>query len=67
MLKGSWKTTAAGIAAIVVLLGNAAVALLDGDTATNVDWSSLFAGVSAGLIGIFARDNNKSSEEVGVK
>lgn len=62
----SWKTTAAGIAALLALIGNAAAALLDDDPETNPDWNSL--GVAFVAVGsMFARDNNVSSEESGAK
>ena len=78
-LKGfsSWKTTAMGVAVLIGTLGNflaavslAVTALFDGDPSTIVDWTALssgFAAITAGFGLIFARDNTKSSEQVGAK
>jgi len=63
----SWKTSVLGITAIVTAIGNAIPLLLDNNPATNPDWGSLIAIVSAGVMGLFARDNNVSSEQAGVK
>lgn len=63
----SWKTTGAGVAAIIVAVGAALTALTDGDATTNIDLASLLAAVIAGVGLIMARDNDKSSEEVGAK
>lgn len=61
----SWKTTAAGIASAVAALANAASAWLDNDPATNPDWV-LVGSVLAAAVGLlWARDNNKRSEDVG--
>ena len=63
----SWKTTACGICAVVMALASALKALWDGVAATQPDWPTLLAAISAG-VGLFvARDNDKSSESVGAK
>jgi hypothetical protein len=59
-LKGkSWKTTGAGIAAIMVAGGAALTALTDTNPATHPDWAALIAAVIAGIGLIFAKDNSK--------
>ena len=59
-LKGkSWKTTGAGIAAIMVAGSAALSALTDTDPATQPDWAALIAAVIAGIGLIFAKDNSK--------
>ncbi len=63
----SWKTTMLGVATLVVTLGSAAVALLDGNPETGIEIESLIVQVTAAIGLICARDNNKSSEAVGVK
>ena len=63
----SWKTTLTGICAILVALAGAATLLLDGDAATNPNWTAVIAAVVAGVGLISARDNNKSSEDAGAK
>lgn len=56
----SWKTTGAGIAAIMVAGGAALTALTDNDPATKPDFPALIAAIIAGIGLIFARDSKKS-------
>lgn len=65
----SWKTTLVGIlgaaAAIITFI---AVPLLDGDAETSAKWMEGVGAAAAALgLGWFARDNDKSSEDVGAK
>lgn len=62
-MKKSWKTTVAGIGAILAALGPALSATFDGNPQTNADWSAVIAAIVAGVGLIFARDNNVTSEE----
>ncbi len=57
----------AAIVAVLVAIGVAVQSLIDGNPATNPDWSAL--GTVAILAwGVFsARQNNQSSEDVGLK
>lgn len=63
----SWKTTVMGIATILSIVSGAAMAFLDGNPATNPDWTTIIAGVTTAFGLIFARDNDKTSETVGAK
>lgn len=63
----NWKTTGAGIAAILVAVSAALTAFTDGDPATSVDFASLLAAVIAGIGLICARDGDKTSEAIGAK
>ena len=63
----SWKTSAAGVGAILVALGSALSATFDADPVTVPDWGALVAAIIAGVGLLAARDNDKSSEEVGAK
>lgn len=63
----SWRTTTAGIAAIVVALGTAVGALFDADPLTLPDWGAVAAAVMAGVGLLAARDNKVSSEQAGAK
>lgn len=67
MKNKSWKTTGAGISAIVAALAGAATLMLDGNALTNPDWSAVIAACVAGFGLIAARDNDKSSEDVQAK
>lgn len=62
----SWRTSAAGIIAIVVAVLGAFQALIDGNPNTNPDWTAVIASVSAGIGLLKARDNVVSSKEVGL-
>ena len=64
---GSWRTTVAGVAAIVVAVGTAVTALFDADPLTIPDWGAVAAEVMAGLGLIAERDNGVSSERAGAK
>lgn len=63
----SWKTTVTGVCAILIAVAGAVKLLVDGDPASNPDYTAVLAAVAAGIGLITARDNNKSSEDVGVK
>jgi hypothetical protein len=63
----SWKTTTAGIAAIVAALATALGALFDADPLTMPDWGAVGAAVMAGIGLIAARDNGVTSEQAGAK
>ena len=63
----SWKTTVFGICAILTALAGAVKLLVDGDPATNPDWTAVIAAVAAGIGLVAARDNKVSSEDVGIK
>jgi uncharacterized membrane protein YhiD involved in acid resistance len=63
----NWKTTGAGVAAILVALSAALTAFTDGDAATNIDFASLLAAVIAGVGLICAQDGSKTSEAIGAK
>jgi len=56
----SWKTTGAGVAAIVVAVGSVLTALTDNDPLTVPDWGALAAACIAGVGLIFAKDNKKA-------
>ena len=63
----SWKTTVAGILTMLVPTLNAVAAFIDNDPATVPDWGLAIATIAAGLGLLFARDNNVSSEDAGIK
>ena len=65
MLKNaSWKTTAGGVVSVLLAVLNIADGLING---TSIDWTVSIAAISAGLSLIFARDNDKTSEQVKAK
>ena len=63
----SWKTTAAGVGAILVAVGAAMSAQFDADAATVPDWGAVLAAIIAGIGLIMARDNSVTSEQAGAK
>ena len=62
----SWKTTTAGIGGLLSIIAATLTQLTDNNPATNPDWNLVVPLVFTSLIGIFARDNGVSSEDVGV-
>lgn len=65
-MKKSWKTTTAGVAAIAIAILSVVQAQFDGDPATVPNYEIAIAAVMSGLVGLFARDNNVTSEQAGV-
>jgi hypothetical protein len=63
----SWRTTVAGIGAILVAVGGALSATFDNDPLTVADWTAVVASVIAGFGLLAARDNKVSSEKAGAK
>ena len=45
----SWKTSAAGIGALLVAIGGALTATFDADPTTNADWAAVIAAAVAGF------------------
>jgi hypothetical protein len=60
----SWKTTAIGILTGLVLIAPQLINLLDGDPSTVFSTSAFWAGIAAMGFGVFAKDGDKSSEDV---
>ena len=63
----SWKTTLAGVAAIIAAIALAIAHQFDADANTVADWGAVAAAVAAGVGLLYARDNDRSSEDVGIK
>jgi hypothetical protein len=62
----SWKTTVVSITAMVVAIGTMVVEpLLDDDPATKPDWKTATSLVIAAAVGLWSRDDDKTSEDVG--
>lgn len=56
----NWKTTLAGVGAIMVAVGGALKALFDGDPSTNIDLTATIAAVTVGFGLIAAKDADKT-------
>ena len=64
----SWKTTVCGIlAAVAAGITLVAIPMLDEDPATAANWGAFGATLAAAIGLLFARDNNKTSEDAGAK
>jgi len=63
-MKGSWKTTASGVGAILTSLGLLAKGLSESDMGLV---GAGVTGIISGIGLLLARDNDKSSEDVGTK
>lgn len=61
----SWKTTFAGVGAILIAVGSALSAQFDNDPTSIADWGAVIAAVVAGIGLVFARDNKVTSEQAG--
>ena len=62
----SWKTTLCGVlGAVAAAITLVAQPLLDADPATVPQWGPFSVAVTAAFGLLFARDNDKSSEDVG--
>ena len=68
----SKKTTAAGIVALLMIILGVLDKVLNfegGFVAAlgSIDWATVIAGIAAGVTGLLARDNDRSSESAGAK
>ena len=63
----SSRTTIAGVLAAVLVIGQQVLHGLDGDPETIVSFNLIAAQVAILYGFIMARDNNKTSEQVGAK
>jgi len=59
-MKQNWKTTSAGIAAILVAVGSALKALTDNDPTTVPDIGACIAAIMAGVGLILAKDASRA-------
>lgn len=66
-MKKSWKTTTAAVCGIIGILAQAAAAALDTNPATDPQWGIVIPSCIGMLTGLFARDNDVSSEQAGAK
>ena len=64
-MKGSWKTTLTGVLTIVAAVAGAGLMALKGQFEAAI--ATAATGITAGIGLISARDNDKSSEDVGNK
>ena len=64
MFKGSWKTTSMGVLAIA---GSLVHLFFNRESITEAMVMETVTAILVGIGLMFSRDNNKSSEEVGVK
>lgn len=65
-MQRSWKTTTLGAITILSSICDLASAVLTGHY-TAVNWPTTLAAITSGVGLICARDNDKTSEEVGAK
>ena len=58
----NWKTTLAGVGAILIAVGGALKSVFDGDPTTNLDIAATIAAVTVGVGLIAAKDAEKKPE-----
>jgi hypothetical protein len=58
----NWKTTLAGVGAILIAVGGALKSVFDGDPSTNLDIASTIAAITIGVGLIAAKDAEKKPE-----
>lgn len=58
----NWKTTLAGVGAILIAVGGALKSVFDGDPSTNLDIASTIAAITIGVGLIAAKDADKKTE-----
>ena len=58
----NWKTTLAGVGAILIAVGGALKSVFDGDPSTNLDIAATIAAVTIGVGLIAAKDAEKKAE-----
>jgi hypothetical protein len=63
----SWKTTAAGWVAFVVLALPLAISLINGEEVSAERWAAAGAGLSVALGLTTARDNSVTSKQAGAE
>lgn len=63
-IQGSWKTSMLGIAGLLTTVTDVLVALANGQP---IDWMRAATAVSVSVGLLYARDNNKTSEDVKAK
>lgn len=61
----SWKTTTAGVLVILSAFVSIAIRLLHGEIPTEAEFVALAGAIVAGVGLLKARDNDKTSQEVG--
>lgn len=63
----SWKTTALGLITAATIILPQIQLLLDSNPDTVMDYNVVFGALGTLFLGLFARDNNVSSEKAGAK
>jgi hypothetical protein len=66
-MSASWRTTLFGVGGVLTVVVAALNAIFDGNPATNPDWTSVIASLSACIGLLFARDHKVTSEQAGAK
>lgn len=63
----SWKTTIVGFLVGIIICATQLIAALDTDPETVFEFSIFMAGLGTMGIGVFARDGDKTSKDLGLK
>jgi len=63
----NWRTTIVGFFTGLIICATQMIAILDSDSETVFDLNILLAGLAIMGLGVFAKDGDKTSEDVGIK
>lgn len=63
----SWRTTTLGVLGALAILIGQVQALLDDDPSTTVEFEAVLAALGVLGLGVAARDNGVSSQDVGIR
>lgn len=67
MIKGSWKTTSVTALGAIGIITAQLQNLLDEDPNTVFSWEMFWVAGILVLVGLFSKDGDKSSEDIGLK
>jgi hypothetical protein len=66
-IKGNWKTTLAALVAALILILTEIQDLIDSNPDTVFEWNKFWTLGIIVIVGLFAKDGDKTSEDVGIK
>lgn len=65
-IKGNWKTTVVAVVGAIIVTLKEVMDLLDNNPKTVFEWENFYTLGILVLIGLFAKDGDKTSKELGI-